>query len=181
LTKSVQDPSTFQCQAFQPSLNLAAKSRNGATNSYENSGEKASAFSERFLSSEKVKYERTLAMQRLNREPDGIFIELKYHFAWNVAHRRPIFSTSDRIFESIYDIFLRCSDTVRGFVNLLWLPSDHVHLYVESFGDYAVEDTVQKIKRQSHQGILNAMKSIEKGLDEENGLCDAAYFVQTIG
>ena len=66
-------------------------------------------------------------------------------------------------------------------MDLLWLAPDHVHLYVESFGDYSVEDMVQKIKRQSKQGILNAVKSIEKGLGEGNDLWDSSYFVQSIG
>jgi REP element-mobilizing transposase RayT len=181
LNRSVQDPSTFQCRAFQPLLSLAVKSTKRSANSYESLGEKVAGLSERFVNSEKVKYERALAIQRLNRESDGIFIELKYHLAWNVAHRSPIFGPGDQIFESIYDIFLRCSDTVRGFVNMLWLAPDHVHLYVESFGDYSVENMVQKINRQSKQGILDAVKSIEKGLGEGNDLWDSSYFVQSIG
>jgi REP element-mobilizing transposase RayT len=180
LTRSVQDPSAFQCQAFQPLLSLVEKSGNQAADSYENSTQGFSVFCERFLNSEKVKYEKALAIQRLQREPDAILIELKYHLAWNVAHRRPIFSSTHQIFESVYDIFLRCSDTVCGFVNLLWLASDHVHLYVESFGDYSVEEIVRRIKKQSYLAILTTMSEIEKG-SGENDLWDDAYFAQTIG
>ena len=92
----------------------------------------------------KIKHKKALVLQKMERDPDGVYVELKYHFVWNVINRRPVFHLTDDIFNDIYDIFLRCSELVGGFVNLLWLASDHLHLYVESDGELSVDQMVQK-------------------------------------
>jgi REP element-mobilizing transposase RayT len=181
LNRCVQDPETFQCHAFQPSLKLTRPLRDAAPDSYEDSERQVLESSLRLLNSEKIKYEKALALQKLDRDPDGIFVELKYHFVWNVSHRSHIFTPNHWNFESIYDIFLRCSEMVAGFVNLLWLAPDHIHLYVESDGEYSVEQMVQEVKRYSSQAILSGLKDIYNRLNEGNSLWDAAYFLQTIG
>ncbi len=76
---------------------------------------------QKLLDSDKIKYQRALALQRLSREPDSVFIELKYHSAWNVIYRKPVFAHPANIFDYVSDTFLKCSEIVGGFVDLLWL------------------------------------------------------------
>jgi hypothetical protein len=44
------------------------------------------------LSSDRFKYRQALAIQRVRSDPDTVNVDLKYHLAWNVARRKPVFS-----------------------------------------------------------------------------------------
>jgi hypothetical protein len=43
----------------------------------------------------KIKYKKALALQKLERDSDGVYVELKYHFVWNIINRRPVFHLTD--------------------------------------------------------------------------------------
>ena len=118
-----------------------------------------------FLESDHAKYQKALALQHLREDPDGIFMDIKYHFAWNVLYRMPVFKQADDVFDFTYEMFLSCSDAVRGFANLLWLAPDHVHLYIESEGDLSVEAMVEDIKAFSKKSFLEKYPD----LMEKNG------------
>jgi len=135
----------------------------------------------RLLQSDKIKYERALALQKLVRDPDGVFLELKYHFAWNVLHRRPVFQQPHSIFDLIYDSVSRCSDLVREFVNLMWIAPDHLHLYVESDGELSVETMVQGIKESTQSTIFSGLTDIGDNLESDSSIWDGTYFSETIG
>ncbi|MBW1859201.1 MAG: transposase [Deltaproteobacteria bacterium] len=135
----------------------------------------------KLLRSDKLKYERVLALQKLDRDPDGVFIELKHHLAWNVTHRRPVFSPSNSCFDFVHDTFLECGDLVGGFASLLWLAPDHIHVYVESDGEKSVEMIVRGLKQFSRNAIATQFPDI--GDRDAPGLeiWDEAYFVETAG
>ena len=79
-----------------------------------------------------------------------------------------------------YDTLLKCNDLVGGFVSLLWLAPDHVHLYVNSDGERSVETMAQEIKQYSNKAILSGFSDIKERLNGID-LWDMSYFVQTIG
>jgi len=81
-----------------------------------------------------MKCQNALALQKLNRDPEGVFTDLKYHFAWNVVCRRPVFGPPEDYLSFIGNIFFKCSELIGGFVNLITLALDHVHVYGESDG-----------------------------------------------
>jgi REP element-mobilizing transposase RayT len=182
LTRLTQNSLDFKCHAHQPIL--------AVTNS---SGIKTPDFSGglnginrqksflKYLRSDKIKYKKTLALQKLDRDPDGVYVELKYHFVWNVIYRRPVFHLTDDIFDDIYDTFLRCSELVGGIANLLWLASDHLHLYVESDGELSVEKMVQEIKEYSKYAMLSELTSIKEKTGTGNIIWDESYYSETIG
>ena len=120
-------------------------------------------------------------MQKLKSDPDGVFIELKYHFAWNVIYRKPIFRLTSGILDYIYERALQCSKLVRGYVNLLWLAPDHIHLYVESDGELFAETMVQEIKEYLGNAILAELTAIKNELESESIIWDETYFSETIG
>ena len=78
LNRCVQSRSDFECHAFQPMLKLAGPSKNKVPrfddNSIKNIKEKL--FLD-LLNSDKIKYERALALQKLARDPDGVYVQLK--------------------------------------------------------------------------------------------------------
>ena len=90
LNRSTQDPNFFECHAFQPLLKLVASSGQGTR--MEPKDQPVGVPAEKLLDSDKVKYQRALALQKLARNPDDVMLEIKYHFAWNVVGRRPAFA-----------------------------------------------------------------------------------------
>jgi REP element-mobilizing transposase RayT len=135
----------------------------------------------KFLRSDKIKYKKALALQKLNSDPDGVFVKLKYHFAWNVIHRNPIFRHTNDIFDFVYDTSSKCNELVRGFVNLLWLAPDHLHLYVESDGELSVDTMIQDIKEYLQSAMLSESTVIKEEFGTENTIWDESYFSETIG
>ena len=70
---------------------------------------------------------------------------------------------------------------VGGFVEVLHLAADHVHLYVESDGELSIEEMVQRIKRFTNEAVLDEFPSVRGSLGDDTGIWDKAYFVETLG
>jgi len=182
LNRCVQDPAEFVCHAFQPVLKLVEPCAQEVIPSHKDPKSKRSErFFEGLLSSDKIGYERALALQKLGRDPDAVFVELKYHLAWNVIHRKPVFVRPANMFSFINEIFSKCNELAGGFIRLLWLAPDHLHLYVESDGEYSIETIAQRMKELSASAILREFPDLKANLDAKNELWDKAYFVETIG
>ena len=182
LNRCIQEEAGFMCHAFQPVLKLVNASENKNAEQHDASpirNKKESSL--RLFDSDKIKYERALALQRLSRNPDDVYVLLKYHFAWNVTQRMPGFNHINNFMNFVHDTFLVCSERVGGFVDLLYLAPDHVHLYVESDGELSVEEMVHKIKRFSNNAILKEFPSVRDKLGGNTEIWDEAYFVETIG
>ena len=128
-----------------------------------------------------MKYERALALQKLGRDPEGIHVQLKYHLAWNVRHRMSVFNPINDFISFAHDAFLLCSEKVNGFVELLYLAPDHVHLYIESDGELSVEEMVHRIKQFSNNAILDKYSFLREKLVKDTEIWDEAYFVETVG
>jgi putative transposase len=135
---------------------------------------------EKLLDSDKVKYQRALALQKLARNPDEVMVEIKYHFVWNVIGRRPAFAGPITMIDFISNTISTCSEAVGGLTSLLWLAPDHIHLYVESDGEVSPDSMAQRLKRLSEAAILERFPGLISSTDMETGLWDEAYFVETI-
>ena len=182
LNRCIQSRSDFECHAFQPMLKLVGPSKNKEFVSDDSS---AREIKEKFfldlLDSDKIKYEKALALQKLARDPDGVYMQLKYHFAWNVPFRKSVYNPANAFFDFVSDTFLRCSEQAGGFVDLLYLAPDHIHLYVESDGKLSIEEIVHRIKQFSNDAILKRFPVIKDRLDGDTEIWDEAYFTETIG
>jgi REP element-mobilizing transposase RayT len=182
LNQSIQNPLNFKCRAFRPIFKLTTPSANKVSDLSHCATDNLQRKSiQELLKSDKIKYKKALALQRLQRDPDEVYMELKYHFAWNVIHRRSVFTSRNDFLDFAHHLFSGCSDLVGGFVSLLWLAPDHVHLYVISDGEKSVETIVQEIKRSSNDAIMGEFADIKDRFDAGNGLWDTAYFAETIG
>ena len=99
LNRGVQDLHDFVCYAFRQKLAVVEKSAaKAASKDVATADSCRSAEIKRLVDSDKFKYKKALAVQRLNRDPDEIYLDLKYHFVWNVLHRRPVFEKSVECF-----------------------------------------------------------------------------------
>ncbi len=181
LNRCVQEATGFECHAFQLTLKLVGspgKQMDDLDIDLPAAGEKV-ALSE-LLDWDKIGYERALALQKLDRDPDFVYVQLKYQFAWNVSLRRSVFKPVNDFIDFVNATFLSCSEMVDGYVQLLYLAPDHVHLFVESNGDLSPEDITTKIKQYSNNTILEKFPSVIDNLDVDTGIWDKAYFVETM-
>jgi REP element-mobilizing transposase RayT len=179
LNRSTQNPTFFECHAFQPLLKLIASS--GQETRPERKVQSAEITLEKLLDSDKVKYQRALALQKLARNPVDVMLEIKYHFAWNVISRIPVFAEPAPTIDFISNTITTCSEAVGGFTCLLWLAPDHIHLYVESDGEISLDNMAQKLKWLSETPILERFPYLIASPEVERRLWDEAYFVETIG
>lgn len=179
LIRSTQNPTLFKCNAFQPFLKLIASS--GQETRLEFKDQPKEITLERLLDSDKVKYQRALALQKLAHNPDDVMLEIKYHFAWNVVSRIPIFAEPVSKIDFISSTITTFSEAIGGFASLLWLAPDHIHLYVESNGEISPDNMTQKLKRLSETSILERFPELIASSDMKKKLWDEAYFVETIG
>jgi len=179
LNRCIQNSVSFECYAFQPLLKLVQSS--GQETMPEPKVPSAEITIEKLLDSDKVKYQRALALQKLARDPEDIMIEIKYHFAWNVIGRRPVFTKPERMIDFICDTITACSNAMGGISYLLLLAPDHIHVYVESDGNVSPDNMAQDLKRLSEMPILERFPDLIAYPEVETGLWDRAYFVETIG
>ncbi len=178
LNQSTQDTTSFECHAFQPVLKLVTPS--GQETRSEPRVKSREIPLERLLDSDKLKYQRALALQKLARNPDDVMIIAKYHFVWNVAGRRPTFSEPTNTLGVVSGAIMDCSEAVGGFAELLRLAPDHIHVYVESDGEVSPDNIAQKLKRLSETRILERFPDLTAFSEAENRLWDGAYFVETL-
>jgi putative transposase len=182
LNRRIQKPDRFHCQAFQPRLKLAGPIGNAEpTKSRPTPPRSQLQFLRDFLKSDKIKYQKALALQKLEQDPDGFIISLKYHLLWNTVHRRQVFDPPKAYFGDFLDLFGGFGDLVGGSVALMWLAPDHVHIYVETDGEKSLEAIVKKLKAASSKAIIKMVPDIEEKLGKGDGLWDKAYFLETIG
>ena len=182
LNRCIQSRSDFDCHTFQPMLKLVSPLKNKVPRFNDGSTREIKKnFVSELLKSDKIKYERALALQKLARDPDGVYVQLEYHIVWNVSQRQSVFIPADDFIDFVDGIFLKCGDMVRGFAYLLHLAPDHVHVYVESDGELSVEEMVRGMKRLSNNAILEKFPLIKDKLDGNTEIWDEAYFVETIG
>jgi REP element-mobilizing transposase RayT len=133
------------------------------------------------LHADKLQYRRALALQQLARDPDAVIIELKFHYAWNVSDRRPLFADSADYVGCLSEILLSASLPSVLCAGLLWLAPDHIHGYCESDGQDSPENIVRGLKRLLEQGVLAQFTHIAEALGPNGRLWDAGYFVETLG
>lgn len=182
LNRDVQDMTGFQCHAFEPKLKLVSPPENGEKGQLNRLSKRSKEeFYVRLFRSDKIKYERALALQKLGRDPEGIYVQLKYHLAWNVRHRMPIFNPINDFISFAHDTFLLCSKKVNGFVDLFYLAPDHVHLYIESDGELSIEEMVHRIKQFLNNAILEKHSFVREKFIKDAEIWDEAYFVETVG
>ena len=179
LNRSTQDPGFFECHAFRPLLKLVASS--GQETRVEPKAQSVGVTSEKLFDSDRIKYQRALALQKLARNPDDIILDIKYHFAWNVIGRRLAFAAPESMIGYIGNAIAVCSEAVGGFANLYWLAPDHIHLYVESDGEVSPDNMAQELKRQTEAAILERFPDLIASTDVGAGLWGSAYFVETVG
>jgi REP element-mobilizing transposase RayT len=182
LNRAIQDDHNFSCHAFRPRLRLVGPNKDSKQTGKAPVDRKSRHKSiQEIMASDKFKYQKALALQILNRDPDKIFSVIKHHLAWNVRHRKPIFYPGVDYFDTVCDIFFEAGQLVGGTAHLLWLAPDHIHLYVESDGTKSLETIAQNLKRFSKNNVLNRFPEFKEKQGSSSNIWDKAYYCETLG
>ncbi len=173
LTRSVQDCDKFGCYAFRPVSPIKS-----VENLPHDRKRRITFDDDALRSSDRFKYQQAFAVQRIRSNPDSVNVDLKYHVAWNVARRRPVFSQPADARRLIDNAFSVCGEQIGGIAGVLWLAPDHVHVYMESDGEKSIETVVKMLKRVSSQALrASDVSSSGKG----RIVWEKAYFAETVG
>jgi REP element-mobilizing transposase RayT len=182
LNRSAQSLKRFECFQFRPALRPVASSVIRTETFPERQMDEARTDNfQVLLNSDRFKYQRALAVQRLQRNPDTVFTDLKYHFVWNVTARKPLFTHPADDINIIQDVFSTCGGLVGDVVSVLWLAPDHMHLYVESDGGNSIDTVARKLKRVSATALQKNRSKRESFHKADHIIWDNVYFVETIG
>ena len=127
--------------------------------------------------SPKDKWFRAYAVQQLSLHPDLIDFTIRYHVVLSTRQRTNVFSSEHR--EPMADLVRQAALSFeQTTAHVLWLASDHMHLYIDATPDYALDEIVHAIREHVEQ----AMASLLPALQHNNQpIWERAYFAESIG
>ena len=112
--------------------------------------------------------------------PNDINFTLQFHVCLVSNGRNKIFKNPTNYIEKLTNIFNQIAVNLDNtHIEILWLNSDHIHLYVNTTPDYSLEEIIiNKIIKISEKEIMFLFPEIEL---VSNGIWKSAYFAETIG
>ncbi len=127
----------FRCAAFRPALSVVHRDHTEARHMEEGSEDTVNM-------SPKDKWFRAYAVQQLGSNPDLIDFTIRYHVILCTRQRVNIFSSEHD--EPMADLVRQAALSFeQTTAHVLWLASDHLHLYIDATPDYALDEIVYAI------------------------------------
>jgi REP element-mobilizing transposase RayT len=127
--------------------------------------------------SPKDKWFRAYAVQQLSLSPDLVDFTIRYHVVLSTRQRGNVFSREHR--EPMADMVRQAAlPFEQTTAHILWLASDHMHLYIDATPDYALDEIVHAIREY----VEHAMTHLFPELQHSNQpVWEPAYFAEGIG
>jgi len=128
----------FRCAAFRPALSVVRHDEIEARHMEEGSEDTVDI-------SPKDKWFRAYAVQQLSHNPDLIDFTIRYHVVFSTRQRINVFSSEHGapMADLVRQAALPFEQTT---VHVLWLASDHLHLYIDATPDYSLDEIVHAIR-----------------------------------
>ncbi len=168
LTRQNVGDDFFECKAFKAKLSLVQKEKKDELESIQEFVKNKS---------QRKKWIVSYILQQHKLNPDQIQFKLKYHSVFITEKRIQLFS--DMYFQSFSDIFDRAAKSFPGTdIDIMWLDSDHLHLYLDSTPDYSIDEIIQSVIKKSEFEILNRFPNFQK---ETKIIWKRDYFIETVG
>ena len=146
----------FRCAAFRPALSVVQPDHTEALHREEGSADTVSM-------SPKDKWFRVYAVQQLSLHPDLIDFTIRYHVVLSTRQRVNIFFSEHG--EPMADLVRQAAVPFeQTTVYVLWLASDHLHLYIDASPEYALDEIVHAIREHLEQAIASLLPEIERPL-----------------
>lgn len=173
LTRGDSEANTLlECGAYRNKLSLVS-SRQEKPTSIEHRETDSSGLSD------KEKWFNAYAKQQLQLYPNEINFTLQFHVCLVSYSRKSIFQNPDNYVEKLTNIFNQIAVNLDNtHIEILWLNSDHIHLYVKTTPDYSLEEIVHKILKISEKEIISIYPEIKT---EHNSIWESEYFAESIG
>jgi len=164
------DAQPFHCEAFRPSLSVVQHDETDTSPTETGSEDTVNI-------SPKDKWFRAYAVQQLGVDPDLIYTNIKYHVVFSTRRRVHVFASEHR--EPMADLVRQAAlPFAQTTVHVVWLASDHLHLYIDASPEYALDEIVQAIT----DNLEHAMTNLRSPLPHSNQpVWERAYFVEGIG
>src|SRR6266705_93232 len=160
----------FRCAAFRPALSVVHRDEIEASQTEEGSEDTVNM-------SPKDKWFRAYAVQQLSLNPDLVDFTIRYHVMRSTRQRTNFFSSEHG--EPMADLVRQAAVPFeQTTVYVLWLASDHLHLYIDATPDYALDEIVDAIREH----LEHAMTYLFPELQHSNQpVWEQAYFAEGIG
>jgi REP element-mobilizing transposase RayT len=160
----------FRCAAFRPALSAVHHDETEALPTEEGSEDTGHM-------SPKDKWFRAYAVQQLSLNPDLIDFTIRYHVVFSTRQRTNVFSSVHG--EPMADLVRQAAVPFeQTTAHVLWLASDHLHLYIDATPDYALDEIVYAIREY----LEHAMANLFPALPHSNQpVWERAYFAESIG
>lgn len=165
----------FECAAFRPNLMLVGSE---ALPYQEHAQDKETEIPHDIMQSAKVKWFLAFAKQQLEFHPDEVVYDIKFHLCLATKYRKPLFSGIERYFNNIAEVVQQSGDFFEGSVYFLGMGADHLHIYIDSTPDYAVEELVNNILPTIEKGFLDIISEVSSVREP---FFNKVYFIETLG
>jgi REP element-mobilizing transposase RayT len=160
----------FRCAAFRPALSVVRHEEIEARPVEEGSEDTVSM-------SPKDKWFRAYAVQQLSLNPDLIAFTIRYHVVLSTRQRVNVFSSEHR--EPMADLVRQAAVPFeQTTAHVIWLASDHLHLYLDATPDYALDEIVHAIREFLEHEMANLFPALQHS---NQPVWERAYFAEGIG
>ncbi len=185
LNRSAQKEAVgFECGAYRPVLSVAGanertESSRRAPARRNNPLEERLALA-KLMKSDEIQYQRALAQQMLEADPEAVMVQIELHFVWNVRRRHSMFVEAEKHAPVVNEILHRATVPSVRHAGLLWLAPDHIHVYCNADGERSAHDIALRLKGTLERGIAGELPQVARHFDSSEGLWDDLYFVSTV-
>ena len=161
---------SFRCAAFRPALSVVRHDEIKASPAEEGSEDTVNM-------SPKDKWFRAYAVQQLSFNPDLIDFTIRYHVVLSTRQRTNVFASehSEQIADMVRQAALPFEQTT---AHVLWLASDHLHLYIDATPDYSLDEIVHALREYLDREMANLFPALPPS---NQPVWERAYFAESIG
>jgi len=160
----------FRCAAFRPALAVVHHDETEVSPMEAGSEDSVTM-------SPKDKWFRAYSVQQLSLHPDLIDFTIRYHVVLSTRQRTNVFVSEHRepMAALVRQAALPFEQTT---AHILWLASDHLHLYLDATPDYALDEIVHAIREYLEHEVANLFPALQHS---DQPVWERAYFAEGIG
>src|SRR5262245_50569386 len=164
------EENAFHCAAFRPTLSVVHHDETDTSPTEAGSEDTVSM-------SPKDKWFRAYAVQQLGINPDLIAFTIRYHVVLSTSQRVNVFASEHG--EPMADLVRQAAlPFEQTTAHVVWLASDHLHLYIDASPDYALDEIVHAIREYLEHEMANLLPEL---MHNNQPLWKRAYFAEGIG
>ena len=161
---------SFRCAAFRPALSVVQHDHTDAAHTEDVSENTVSM-------SPKDKWFRAYAVQQLSLNPDLIDFTIRYHVVLSTRQRTNVFASEHG--EPMADLVRQAAlPFEQTKVYVVWLASDHMHLYIDASPEYALDEIVHTIMEYLEHEMANLFPALQHN---NQPVWERAYCAEGIG